>query len=75
MRRRKSVIHSLLKLAVDPRATTEQLNAGIDLVTKMIEAENEYNRLNPPPPPPSPEERMIALRKAANANLARRYKK
>ncbi len=53
----------LLKLAVDPRATTQQLNAGLDLLMQSIAAENAYNAANPLPPKPvlSDAERLAAV--------------
>lgn len=68
-------IHQMLKLVVDPRATTQQLQSAMDRLVADIEASAAYNRANPLPPPPSPEERLIAARRAANANLAKRYKR
>jgi hypothetical protein len=64
----------LLNLAVDPRATTAQLEAGIDYIMQSIEAENARRAANPPSPQPVPsdEERMADLRRRANANLARK---
>lgn len=68
-------INKMLKLVNDPRATTQQLNTAMNMLTAQMAADAEAARLNPPPPMPTPEERLLASRRAAQANLAKRYKR
>lgn len=73
-----AISKKLLKLAVDPNATMEDLISGIDLLTAAIDADNRRIRCNQ-----AAQHRATvnaasgdpaALRRLANANLAKRYK-
>lgn len=69
------ISRQLLKLAVDPHATMDQLLGGIKLLEQSIDDENRRRAAMPPAPVITPEERATAQRRAINANLMRLQKK
>lgn len=69
------ISRQLLKLAVDPNATMDQLLDGIKLLEQSIDADNRRRAAMPPQPVLTAEERAIAQRRAINANLQRLQKK
>lgn len=64
-------LNRLLKLAVNPNATTAQLEAACDFIIEDIKASNQRATINPLPPLPTPEERLTDARRRASANLAK----
>lgn len=69
---RNKITKQLLKLAVNPNATVDQLWAGIELMDRMAAEDARIRAAQPPKPVISEEERLRNLRRAANANLAKR---
>lgn len=65
------ITRALLKLAVNPHATVDQLMAGIELMDRRAEEDLARRAAMPPQPVKTPEERAAELRRSANQNLAR----
>lgn len=61
----------MLKLAMNPNATIDQLMAGIALMDADVKADNARRAAMPPVPVLSKEEQELAQRRRINENLKR----